>query len=55
MMKRLKMPASLAVCFAGMIWGAVAHAESGKVRVIGAGANSCGQFIATIGDAPPGK
>jgi hypothetical protein len=34
----------------------VAHAESGQVFVIGSGwESSCGKFIASLGDVPPGK
>jgi hypothetical protein len=45
--------ALLTVCF-GLLLTAVAHAAS--VFEIGAGNNnSCGKFIAAIGDAPPGK
>ena len=43
----MKRSVSLAVCFAAMIWGAVAHAE---IIVLGQGTASCGQFIATIGN-----
>ena len=49
-MKRL----SLGVCFAAMIWGAIAHAET-TVTVFGQGALSCGKFIAAIGNIAPGK
>jgi hypothetical protein len=52
MMKRFDMGLSLAVCFAAMIWGAVAHAE---VTGWGVGSHSCGRFIATIGNLPPGE
>ena len=52
MMKRFDMRVSLAVCFAAMIWGAVAHAE---VTGWGVGSHSCGRFIATIGNLPPGE
>ena len=45
----------LAVCFAAMIWGAVAHAEPGDFVGLGAGQDSCGRFIASIGNAPPGS
>src|SRR3974390_422093 len=55
MMKRFDMGVSLAVCFAAMIWGTVAHAEPGSISVTGIGQFSCGQFIATIGKRPPGK
>ena len=55
MMKRFDMRVSLAVCFAAMIWGAVAHAETGSVTVKGVGAYSCAQFIATIGNHAPGE
>jgi hypothetical protein len=51
MMKRFGV--SLAVCF--VIWGSVAHAETGVTHVLGAGYDSCGQLIAAVGDAPPGK
>ncbi len=47
----MKRSVSLAVCFAAMIWGAVAHAE---IIVLGQGTASCGQFIATIGNRAPG-
>ena len=53
-MKRFDMRVSLAVCFAAMIWGAVAHAEQTSYT-IGIGNLSCGQFIASIGKRPPGK
>ena len=55
MMKRFDMGLSLAVCFAAMIWGAVAHAEPGMTHLTGIGVNSCGQFIAAIGKNAPGK
>jgi hypothetical protein len=42
-----------ALCLLGS--GGGAHAESGTTFVIGAGHDSCGQFIATIGKHPPGK
>jgi hypothetical protein len=51
-MKRFGMRA--AICFAAMIGGTVAHAET-TVTVFGTGAFSCGKFIATIGNAAPGK
>jgi hypothetical protein len=51
-MKRFDMRVSLAVCFAAMIWGAVAHANT---IVIGIGTTSCGKFIASIGKNAPGK
>jgi hypothetical protein len=54
MMKRF-MGLSLAVCFAAMISSTVAHAEPGITMVVGSGQLSCGQFIAAIADAPPGK
>jgi hypothetical protein len=54
MMKRFDMGLSLAVCFAAMIRCAVANAETGTY-VSGIGANSCGEFIASIGKSPPGK
>jgi len=41
----------LAIVGAVMIWGAVAQAE---IFVLGQGTASCGQFIATIGNRPPG-
>jgi hypothetical protein len=55
MMKRFDMRALLAICF-GLLLTAV-HAQTGPPRfVIGAGNyNSCGKFIATIGDVPLGK
>jgi hypothetical protein len=53
MMKRFDMGMSLAVCFAAMIWGAVAHADSLAVTVQGVGVHSCGQFIGAIGKSPP--
>jgi hypothetical protein len=53
MMKRFDMGLSLAVCFAAMIWGTVAHAE--PVRVAGIGNLSCGKFIASIGKRAPGE
>jgi hypothetical protein len=55
MMKRFDMGMSLAVFFAAMIWGAVAHAEPGDFFGLGAGQDSCGKFIASIGKRPPGK
>jgi hypothetical protein len=56
MMKRFDIRVSLAVCLAAMIWGTVAHAETESTYVIGLGGHdSCGKFIAAIGDAPPGK
>jgi hypothetical protein len=54
-MRRFDMRVSLAVYFAAMIWGAVAHAETGMVTTMGVGSNSCGKFIAAIGKIPPGK
>jgi hypothetical protein len=42
----------LFVLLAAMIWGAVAHANT---IVIGIGTSSCGKFIASIGNNPPGK
>ena len=54
-MKRFDMRVSLAVCLAAMIWGAVAHAETGSTFVMGSGQDSCGKFIAAVGDASPGK
>jgi len=54
MMKRFDMGLSLAVCFAAMIGGAVAHAEPGST-IWGMGVDSCGQFIGAIGKSPPGK
>jgi hypothetical protein len=53
MMRRFDL--GLAVCFAAMIWGAVAHAEPGDFVGLGAGQDSCGRFIASIGNAPPGS
>jgi hypothetical protein len=44
--------ALLAICFGLLLTGA-AHASS--VFGIGAGNNSCGKYIAALGDAPPGK
>jgi hypothetical protein len=44
----------LFVLLAAMIWGAVAHAETG-VYVKGVGVYSCGQFIGAISNTPPGK
>jgi hypothetical protein len=41
-----------ALCLLGS--GGGAHAESGTTFVIGAGHDSCGQFIATIGKHAPG-
>jgi hypothetical protein len=55
MMRRFDVGLSLAVCFAAMIWGAVAHAEPGDFVGLGAGQDSCGRFIASIGNAPPGS
>ncbi len=53
-MKRFCVP--IAICFAAMIWGAVAHAEPSAVLAIGSGTElSCGGLIAAIGDLPPGK
>src|SRR6516225_4846991 len=54
MMKRFDMGMSLAVCFAAMIWCAVAHAEQ-TAYTIGMGNLSCGKYIASIGKRPPGK
>ena len=54
MMKRFDMRVSLAVCFAAMIWGAVAHAESPTTYVLGVGSYSCGRFIATTSKHLPG-
>ena len=54
MMKRFDMRVSLAVCFAAMIWSAVAHAEMGTIPVMGSGRESCGRLIAAIGNDPPG-
>ena len=54
MMKRFDMGLSLAVCFAAMIWGAVANAEPGTIPVMGSGRESCGRLIAAIGNDPPG-
>jgi hypothetical protein len=51
MMKRFDIGLSFAVCFAAMIWGAVAHAD---VLMLGIGNKSCGQFIAASGKRPPG-
>jgi hypothetical protein len=53
-MKRFDMRVSLAVCFAAMIWGAVAHAESPTTYVLGVGSYSCGRFIATTSKHLPG-
>jgi hypothetical protein len=44
--------ALLAVCF-GLLLTAVAHAAT--VFEIGSGQDSCGKYIAALGDAPPGK
>jgi hypothetical protein len=52
MMRRFDV--AVAVCFAVMIWSAVAHAETGGVSMMGAGRVSCGRFIASIGKHPPG-
>jgi hypothetical protein len=49
------MRVSIAVCFAAMILGAVAHAESPGAYTIGIGNYSCGRFIAAIGKNAPGK
>ena len=46
-MKRFDMGVSLAVCFAAMILGAVAHAEGAYVW--GIGSTSCGEFTAISG------
>jgi hypothetical protein len=51
-MKRFDMRVSLAACFAAMALGAVAHADA---FIIGSGQGSCGKFIASLGDVPPGK
>ena len=56
MVKRFDMRVSLAVCFAAMISGAVAHAEPGStIDIMGSGQYSCGKFIGALGDLPPGK
>ena len=44
--------ALLAVCF-GLLLMAVAHAAT--VFGVGSGQDSCGRYIAALGDAPPGK
>jgi hypothetical protein len=44
--------ALLAVCF-GLLLTAAAHAA--PVFEIGSGLDSCGKYIAALGDAPPGK
>ena len=47
---------SAAICLAVMIWGSVSHAEPSAVFAIGSGTElSCGEFIAAIGDLPPGE
>ena len=59
------MRVSLAVCFAAIFWGAVAHADSPAVTVqgvgvhsdtyvVGIGQSSCSSFIAAIGNTRPG-
>jgi hypothetical protein len=54
-MKRFDMRVSLAVCF-GLLLTAIAYAETGQVFLIGSGEHSsCGEFIATIGNVPPGS
>jgi hypothetical protein len=50
MMRRFDL--GLAVGIAAMIWGAVAHAETGTIPLMGSGRESCGQLIATIGNDP---
>jgi hypothetical protein len=38
-----------------LLTAGVARAEPGETLVMGSGQYSCGQFIAAIGDAPPGR
>jgi hypothetical protein len=52
MMKRF---VSLAVCVTAMTLGTVVHAETEMVTGWGVGSHSCGKFIATIGNLPPGR
>jgi hypothetical protein len=58
-MRRFDMRVSLAVCFAAMIWGTVAHAgpEITYFANVGSvGSNSCGKLIAAVGKYGfPGK